>query len=865
MTDAQSSSAAAGDGPLAGLRLINSSTNFVGTCVGMFFADYGAEVVLVEPPGGSPLRAEPAWPVWSRGSRSVEADLHDAAGVAAVAELTAGADVFVDTARPGVMDRLGLSYETLAATNPGLVYASVTAFGRTGPMSTLKGYEGVVMAKIGGYDQFSVLVDREGPAFPSVPYCSYSAAQLAIQGILAALVERTRSGLGQRVDTTMVQAIAAHDVFNWMVRVVAQRYADAFTEVPPVDVKTQIPNSWMAYALMVGLSADGRWLQFSQATPKLFHAFLRSLELDTPEWNEAWAADDLQRRGAFRDRALDIVRSRTLTEWQAVFDRDPDVFAELFRNGHELLEHPQLVHDHRVVDVVQPGYGNVRQPAPFATLDGTPGRADRPLPDLDADRAALLAATSAPSADSPSADVTSVPTGTPLAGITILELGTFFAGPFGASLLTDLGARVIKIEQHDGDPIRWQLPMPEVGAIKVLMGKESVAVDINTPDGRDIVLEIAKGCDIVLMTFRAGVAARVGLDEASIRAVNPDIVYHSAVGFGVDGPYAHRPAYAPTIGAGSGMARRNIGMAVPEGPDLTVDQVKAGALRLGAANLTLGHADGFSGLGVAVGLLLGLLARELGHGGQAVTTTMLATMSHVLIDDMFEYEGRPPVPTPDSELHGLNALYRLYPTASGWVFLAAPSDREWTALAGCLSDNVPAAESITVDPRFATNALRREHDTALAAALGSALATRPADEWEQFMTASDVACVAVVAGPSHVVLMDDDGLGRALGFVTEVEHPILDHHTRLASLVSFSRSSTQAGPRRPSASRPTRCCVSSVTPTIASTSSAPAVCSSSCRRLHGGSRAGCGPSSPAKRSRSVFSPWQAWHRASRFS
>jgi crotonobetainyl-CoA:carnitine CoA-transferase CaiB-like acyl-CoA transferase len=773
------------DGPLSGLRLVNTSTNLVGACVGMFFADYGAEVVLIEPPGGSPLRGQPAWPVWSRGSKSVVADLRDAAGVDDVVELAAGADAFLDTCRPGVMDRLGLGYEPLARMNPGLVYATVTGFGRTGPLSKLKAYEGVVMAKIGGYDQFSVLVDRPGPGFASVPYCSYSASQLAIAGILAALVERTRSGCGQQVDTTLVQAIAAHDVFNWMIRIVAQRYADAFTEVPPVDPRTQVPNSWMAYALMVGLSADGRWLQFSQATPKLFQAFLRALDLDTPEWHEAWLDDDLQRRGAFRDFALRTIKSRTVDEWRAVFDRDPDVFAELYRNGRELLDHPQLLHDGRVVEIDQPGYGAIRQPGPVVVLGTTPGRADRAVPGLDGDRATLLgAARRAPT----SSDVAPGDR-MPLDGITILELGTFFAGPFGASVLTDLGARVIKIEQHDGDPIRWQLPMPEIGAIKVLLGKESVAVDINTPDGRDIVLDIAKACDIVLMTFRAGVAARVGLDEASIRAVNPDVVYHSAVGFGVDGPYAHRPAYAPTIGAGSGMARRNIGMAVPEGPNLTLDDVKAGALRLGAANLTLGHADGFSGLGVAVGLLLGLLARERGHGSQAVITTMLATMSHVLIDDMFEYEGRAPVSAPDPDLYGLSARYRLYPAASGWVFLAAPSEADWEGLTAALG-----ADDLRSDARFATPEARRLHDADLADALGAYLATRPAAEWETVMTAGDVACVEVVSGPSHAVLMDEDGLGRAMGIVAEVTHPVLGDHIRLTSLVSFSRSATQSGP-----------------------------------------------------------------------
>ncbi len=774
-------------GPLAGVRVVCLSTSLVGMEVARFLADFGAEVALVEPPGGSPLRRAPAWPVWSRGSKSIELDLRDPASAACAIELADGADVLFESFRPGVAERWGLGYEDLAARNARLVYASVTAFGRSGPLARLKGYEGVVMAKIGAYDQFSVLVDRPGPAFASVPYCSTSAAQLAIQGILAALMERARSGLGQRVDTTLVQAIAAHDVFNWMVRTVAQRYPAAFTEVPPVDPSTQVPNHWMAYALLVGLSADGRWLQFSQATPKLFGAFLRATGLDGPEWAGAWEGEDPARRSAFRDQALGVIRSRTLAEWQAVFDHEPDVFAEVFRRGHELLWHPQLVADNRVVEVEVPGLGPVRQPAPLVAMDRTPGRAGRPSPGLDEHGGELRAgwarrtptSTAAPPPDGG-------PRGLPLSGVTILELGTFFAGPFGATLLADLGARVIKIEQHDGDPIRWQLPMPEVGGVKVLLGKQSVAIDINRAEGQELVRRIARFCDVALVTFRAGVAERVGLDEASLRAVNPGIVYHTATGFGTAGPYARRPAYAPTIGAGSGMARRNIGTAVPEGPALSLDEVKAGATRLSAANLTLGHADGFSGIAVATGLLLGLLARGLGKG-QATATTMLSTMSHVLSDDMVEYRHRAPVPAPDPGLHGLGALYRLYECAEGWVFLAVATDHEWASLVEVLGD-----PGIACDSRFASAADRQANDGDLGSVLATAFRSKPAREWESVMVGADVACVAVESGPSHAVLMDDDGLGRSLGMVTDVVHPVLGPHARLAPVLRFSRSATRA-------------------------------------------------------------------------
>jgi crotonobetainyl-CoA:carnitine CoA-transferase CaiB-like acyl-CoA transferase len=113
----------------------------------------------------------------------------------------------------------------------------------------------------------------------------------------------------------------------------------------------------------------------------------------------------------------------------------------------------------------------------------------------------------------------------PLAGVTVLELGGMFAAPFGATALADLGARVIKVEPLDGDAIRGMMAFPEAGGGKVLQGKESIALDIRDHEGLGIVHEIARRCDVMLQCYRAGVAARIGIDEAALKAVNPALVY----------------------------------------------------------------------------------------------------------------------------------------------------------------------------------------------------------------------------------------------------------------------------------------------------------------------------------------------------
>jgi crotonobetainyl-CoA:carnitine CoA-transferase CaiB-like acyl-CoA transferase len=783
-------------GPLAGLCVVDLSNTLTSAHVSGFLADFGADVIDVEPPGGSPLRTQPAFPFWGRGKQSVVLDFHDADDLRVARDLASGADVVVETFRPGVVERLGLGYDDLAPDNPGLVYASVTAFGRTGPLAGVKGYEGLVMARLAGHAAMGVIAERPGPAFCGAPYTAWSGAQTALHGILAALYEREHSGRGQRIDTTMVQGFAAHDTWNAIIRHIALQYPEAFTQAALADENASVPNNPLFFRLLVALSADGRWMQFSQTTPRLFSAFMRALELDwmfdDPHWSSVPDFDDIQQRTEYFERMLAAVRAKTTAEWQEVFDREPDVWAEIFRHGSELLAHPQMLHDRSVVTVADTERGAVVQPGPMVHMSATPAVVERSAATLDQHGATLRSssrppapATSAPSPPSKPAD-----DAPPLAGVTVIEMGTYYAAPYGATLLTDLGARVIKIEQLDGDPIRHIIPFPEAGAVKVLQGKETVAADIHTDAGREIVRELVRRADAVLVSFRAGVVERLGLDPASLLAVNPDHVYLSAPGYGVDGPCGHCPAFAPTIGAGSGLAMRNIGESAAQGPDLEVEVVKPTALRVASAAMGVGHADGFSALGVASALLLGLLARERGAPGQALQTSMLLSMAHVLVEDMVEYDDRPARLMTDPGLHGLSARYRLYETADGWVFLAAPAPSEWDALVSALAPFVDLA----ADPRFTDEDARRAHDDELADLLAGMFRKQPAGDWESELCAVDVGCLAVRNGAPDAQLFADGGLGRQNGWVTDVEHPTIGTHPRLMPLVEFSRSSTVVKP-----------------------------------------------------------------------
>src|ERR1700712_3088307 len=124
---------------LAGLKVVDFSNVRTGAQASQVLADLGAGVAHIETPGGTPLRGEPAWPLWGRGKRAIALDLKDPGDLAVAKALCAKADIVIESFRPGVADRLGIGYAELAASNPGMIHASITGFGSTGPLANLQG------------------------------------------------------------------------------------------------------------------------------------------------------------------------------------------------------------------------------------------------------------------------------------------------------------------------------------------------------------------------------------------------------------------------------------------------------------------------------------------------------------------------------------------------------------------------------------------------------------------------------------------------------------------------------------------------------------------------------------------------------
>ena len=729
------------------------SGSMASSLVGMLFADNGARVVKLEPPEGDALRGgnPSGFKVWNRGKGSVVCDLRTPEGRDAALEQVRDTDVLVEAFGAGVADRFGIGYEALRQLNPALVYTSIKGFGSRGAYAHLKAYEGLVAAKSGAFTMSLMGGHRPGPSFVNVPRATVGAAHMAFQGTVAALIARERTGQGQRVEATMVQGQNPYDyagLIHW--RLMNERSG---------EFKPAAPRSGSGLLC----TSDGRWVIIANNLPHQWRACLKAMDLEwiweDPRFKDTPRIREPEHAQAFQDLLWKTFRERTYAEWLPLLLAEKDIAFELAGTSEEGLEHPQALHNGHVIEIGDPEVGKMRQVGPIARFTETSSVIGPPAPALGQD--AALAANGRPA---PSGKETEAPQH-PLQGTTIVELGYFYAMPFGVALAASLGARVIKIENHDGDPERVNFLVPEAGAAKTMEGKESIAVDLLSPEGRRVFHQLIASADVFVNGFRPGWSTEmVAADRETLMKINPRLVYLHAAGYGDSGPYSHRPMYATTASAIAGSNHRHAGRWLD--PALAADAGPEKLKQLSARVRGVADGDANAALGVCSALVLAIMEQRRTGEGQYVSTSMIGSNAYAYSDDFCSYEGKPPIPLADPELYGLHALYRLYEAKTGWVFLAAPKQKEWEAFCKGVG-----REDLVKDERFKTAEARRQHDESLIEALSALFAQRPAAEWEATLAPQGIGCVEVYER-SNSEFFSEDPVMRDTGLVAEVKHPL---------------------------------------------------------------------------------------------
>jgi formyl-CoA transferase len=329
-------------------------------------ADLGADVVKIEtPPRGDPYRGwaqgnySSMFCSLNRGKRSVLLDLKSEHGLEAARRLVRGSDVVIENLRPGALDRLGLGYETVKAENPRLVYASITGFGLDGPYSDRPGYDTVGQAMSG---LLSLLTDSSDPQPVGISVSDHLAGLYAVYGVLGALMSRERTGLGQRVDTSLLQASTAFAAEN-MARFLNEggKPPDRATRVRTAQVYGTKDAQGLPFVIHLS-SPDKFWLG-------LLHAIDRDDLADDAQF--ATRRSRIQNRERIQE-LLDATFAGDSREVWLTKLRAEDVPCAPINDLADVVADPQVQHIGLVREVVHPEMGSLRLLGSGVNLHGTP-------------------------------------------------------------------------------------------------------------------------------------------------------------------------------------------------------------------------------------------------------------------------------------------------------------------------------------------------------------------------------------------------------------------------------------------------------------------------------------------------------------
>ncbi|WP_157497405.1 CaiB/BaiF CoA transferase family protein [Leifsonia sp. Leaf264] len=319
----------------------------------------------------------------------------------------------------------------------------------------------------------------------------------------------------------------------------------------------------------------------------------------------------------------------------------------------------------------------------------------------------------------------SAPERPPLTGIRIIDLTTFLSGPSATQLLGDLGADVIKVEALSGDSSR-AIAGPELDGDSAYFlannrNKRSIALDLKSPRGREVLERLIAGADIVIDNFRPGVTARLGLAPERLLEEHPALIWTSISGFGQEGPWRDRPAYDMVVQALSGVMSLNGHVGSP------------------AARLGIPAGDVVAGLYAVIGILSALHARSETGRGRIVDVSMLRGQLAMLSYQALYTNLNGVAPGPQGAAHDSIATYRSFRGLDGREFVVtANTPRMWEDLCRVLG-----VEELIVDERFVDAARRLANKDALSEILESRVMKRPAAEWVELLTAASVPVAPV--------------------------------------------------------------------------------------------------------------------------
>jgi crotonobetainyl-CoA:carnitine CoA-transferase CaiB-like acyl-CoA transferase len=345
----------------------------------------------------------------------------------------------------------------------------------------------------------------------------------------------------------------------------------------------------------------------------------------------------------------------------------------------------------------------------------------------------------------------------PLTGITVVDLSAYIAGPYGCSLLADLGAEVIKVEPPTGDTLR-QYPSTLPGESRAFLGvnrsKRGITIDLKKPEGLRILLRLLERADVLVHNFRPSVPKRLGIDYESLRQANPQLIYCALTGYGSEGPLKDRAGYDQVLQAITGICTFQGGKGEPEIVFGSVVDFYAAALLAYGVNAALYH-------------------RERTGQGQYVGVSLLGSALAMQATRFIWAESEPRNVWRDMRSGGVTGIH---PAKEGYIYISANTPHFWQALC-----ELTGLLDLWADPRFETVRQRADNAGLILPRLRQALLQHTALEWEEIFS-ERVPNAAV----RDIEAMFDFDQVLAEDLVTTVEHPELGPYKSLQRPVKFS-------------------------------------------------------------------------------
>ena len=727
---------------------------------GMVLADLGAEVIRVEPPGGDPVRSLAGSKVWLRGQKSVTigpAEVQSGAWQA----LSDSADVIIDTAQPWILKPTGLLDRSNRPSRQ--IHAVVTAYPRT--ISDIEpagsgGNDpvcGELIEALYGMQNFQQGVRPEGPHFLGWPHAIYGAAWMLQIGILGALYERAHSGVGQVVTTSLLDGAAILSNVRWL---------GGKKMGPSLLTGSRITTRPSNLRLIVGLfeCSDGYWIQVHTGPRGAFDRMLKvvgredlivenagvhilATPLDPAVSKDLWE---------YLDR---FFKTKPSSHWCEVLAKADVCCMPALKPGEALWL--EQMEKNGLVDIAPDGQRMLGKLAKYSRTAIAPQRA---VPAAGQHNAILSAGSSEATNGAKSNVAVSVSSDRkrigPLDGILVLDFGAYMAGPFANRLFADLGARVIKVEEYGGDPMRG----PQLSSfLGVQRGKESIAVDLKSPEGKQIALDLVRKADAVHHNLRAGAMERLGVGWEQLSAINPRLIFCHSSGYGNDGPWSKLPTFEPLHSAITGMLARTGGEGNMPDHYLT-------------------HMDYGCGLTSCTMVLAALVEREQSGRGQYLEVPQTGAGLFAM-SDVHGLEANKSETFPlDRNQRGHAPTNGLYRTSDGWIVIACYSDREWSGVRRALGLSGEW-------PTFASARNQRIDQSAVTAQIDGVLGVLTTASALRRLRAEQVPCASPAPFASNEIITEPTMVSR--GVIVTEEHHDAGEVSEVGHTVRFGNANTR--------------------------------------------------------------------------